>query len=186
MGHRLTKIYTKTGDQGFTGLCPQSRLRKDDIRIQAMGDVDELNAIIGMLITYPLVVSHQEILTYIQHRLFDIGGQICMPTYQALKISDVEMLEQWIDEQNQMLPALKEFILPGGCQEAAFCHIARTVCRRAERSLVGYVHADVENGLIFSISLSYLNRLSDWLFVLARILNHSAGQTDIFWQKASC
>lgn len=187
MGNRLTKIYTRTGDSGMTSTSPQTRLKKDDIQIQTLGDLDELNAAFGILVAHPETEAYRSILMQIQHRLFDIGGQICMPHYSVLDQADITTLENWIDLQNAALPPLKEFILPGGSMIAAHCHMTRTICRRAERSFVTFVSVQMhlEANTSLDLPLCYLNRLSDWLFVFARILNKQAQVSDVFWQKQS-
>lgn len=187
MGNRLTQIYTRTGDSGMTSISPQTRLRKDDVRIQALGELDELNAAIGILAAYSETEAYRTILIQIQHRLFDIGGQICMPEYAVLSRADIDLLENWIDLQNASLAPLKEFILPGGSQVAAYCHMARTICRRTERAFVTFVSVQthLQETSSLDLPLCYLNRLSDWLFVFARVLNKEAQVSDIFWQKQS-
>ena len=179
MGNRLSKIYTRTGDNGTTGLGDGSRINKDSLRVDAMGDVDELNSMIGLMMTevVPIYLSH--ILTQIQHDLFNVGGEICIPNYVILKQSRINELENTIDELNNQLTPLKEFILPGGTKAAAYCHLARTICRRAERKLVE-LH---RNEKVTDISLQYLNRLSDLLFVLCRIINKEAGVSDVLWKN---
>jgi len=178
MGNRLTKIYTRTGDDGTTGLGDGGRVDKDDPRIEAIGDVDELNSAIGLLLSNDLPETIQPILTDIQHRLFDIGGELSMPGHNILDPGRVEALEQALDALNSDLPALKEFILPGGTPAAASCHLARAICRRAERR----VHRLARTAAVNPATFKYLNRLSDLLFVMARVLNKQAGQPDVFWQ----
>ena len=179
MGHRLTKIYTRTGDDGSTGLAANSSVQKDDTRIEAMGDIDELNSALGMLLTETLPEDVRNLLTRIQHRLFDLGGELAMPEYQTISSTDIVALESEIDHWNVTLPPLKEFILPGGSRSGAQCHMARAICRRAERRLVHLHHAAPQRLEL----LRYLNRLSDWLFVLARVLNREAGTEVVYWQK---
>jgi len=177
---RLSKIYTRTGDDGRTGLADGSRLRKDSARIEAMGDVDELNSTIGLLRTH--TGSQQTIdsmLESIQHRLFDMGGELAMPGHQFAQDAWVERLENWLDGLNADLPALQEFILPGGNAGAANAHLARSVCRRAERSLLRLSDSEQVN---FS-ALKYLNRLSDLLFVIARVLARANGNKEVTWKK---
>ena len=178
MGNRLSKIYTRTGDDGTTGLGDASRVAKDDPRIEALGEVDELNCAIGALLTHELPAAVRASLTGIQHRLFDMGGELCIPGTSCITDEQVEQLEQLLDELNADLPALKEFILPGGCAAAAACHLARAICRRAERR----THSLGTQADINPASLKYLNRLSDLLFVMARQLNKQAGVADVFWQ----
>lgn len=179
MGNRLTKIYTRTGDGGMTGLGDGSRVSKDSLRIEAMGDVDELNCTIGVLLTEALDPAMVELLTSIQHDLFDLGGELSIPGYRTLQESHVIALEQALDTYNAQLPPLKEFILPGGSRAAAFCHVSRTVCRRAERRIVSL--ADAES--ISPLCQQYLNRLSDLMFVLARVANRAAGSGDVLWRR---
>ena len=159
MANRLSKIYTRTGDDGTTGLGDGSRINKDSLRVEAMGDVDELNSIIGIMLTESLPDNLLAPLTQIQHDLFNVGGEICIPGYVILQQARIQDLEDQIDALNEHLTPLKEFILPGGSKAAAYCHLARTVCRRAERKLVE-LH---RNEKVTGISLQYLNRLSDLL-----------------------
>ena len=178
MGNRLSKIYTRTGDQGTTGLGDGARINKDSLRVEAMGDVDELNAVLGLLLTEPLPEFIRHTLTSVQHDLFNLGGEICIPGHAMLKAEGVTALETILDELNDALEPLKEFILPGGSRAAAYCHLARTVCRRAERQLIKLGREET----VTEISLQYLNRLSDLLFVMCRSLNHYAGITDVLWK----
>ena len=180
MGHRLSKIYTRTGDNGTTGLGDGSRVEKDHIRVEAFGNVDELNSTIGMLLAQNLPGDTSKLieqLTQVQHRLFDLGGELSIPGHTMITADHITALEVFLDEMNQTLEPLKEFILPGGTQAAALCHLARCVCRRAERSTVTLARNEKVN----PHSISYLNRLSDLLFVLARHLNKTAGVTDVLW-----
>ena len=179
MANRLSKIYTRTGDAGTTGLGDGTRVAKDSMRIVAMGDVDELNSILGILQTMPLGANIHEVLQAVQHDLFDMGGEICMPGYAMIKAERVTALEAQLDAWNDTLPPLKEFILPGGDLASAYCHLARTVCRRAERSMTTLNSHEK----LTEISLQYINRLSDLLFVLCRILNKEAGVPDVLWQN---
>lgn len=179
MGNRLSKIYTRTGDDGTTGLGDGSRINKDSLRVEAMGDVDELNSVIGIMLTEAMSDALATMLTQIQHDLFNLGGEICIPGYVILKQARIEDLEKMIDSLNDDLAPLKEFILPGGCKAAAYCHLARTVCRRAERKLVE-LH---RNEKVTDISLQYLNRLSDLLFVMCRTINKQAGVSDVLWKN---
>ncbi len=179
MANRLSKIYTRTGDMGTTGLGDGTRVAKDSLRVVAMGDVDELNSVLGLLLTEPISASIRDCLTSIQHDLFNMGGEICMPGYALIKAERVAALETILDSWNDTLPALKEFILPGGSRAAAYCHLARTVCRRAERQM----HTLNSHEKITEISLQYINRLSDLLFVLCRILNSEAGMPDVLWNN---
>ena len=179
MGNRLSKIYTRTGDDGTTGLGDGSRINKDSLRVEAMGDLDELNSIIGIMLTESVPKNLEVILTHIQHDLFNVGGEICIPGYVILQQSRVADLEESIDLLNEHLAPLKEFILPGGAKAAAYCHLARTVGRRAERKLVE-LH---RNEKVTDISLQYLNRLSDLLFVMCRSINKEAGISDVLWKN---
>jgi cob(I)alamin adenosyltransferase len=181
MGNRLSKIYTRTGDKGTTGLGDGSRVDKDSLRVDAMGDVDELNAIIGIMLTEPILVGMRETFTAVQHDLFDLGGEICLPGHNIIKPERVTQLENALDNWNDELEPLKEFILPGGSRAAAYCHLARTVCRRAERQLVRMSRQEP----VTEVSLQYLNRLSDLLFVACRNLNKAAGQDDVLWKNKS-
>jgi cob(I)alamin adenosyltransferase len=179
MGNRLSKIYTRTGDAGTTGLGDGSRVAKDSPRIQAIGAVDELNSAIGVLLAESVPDAVARCLHDIQHDLFDLGGELSIPGHTSIGEAHVARLEAELDGHNATLPPLKEFILPGGTRAAALCHVARTVCRRAERSVVAL--AGVEQ---LSPALQrYLNRLSDLLFVLCRVLNRAAGVEDVYWQK---
>ena len=178
MGHRLTKIYTRTGDQGTTGLGDGARVDKDNARVEAYGAVDELNSFIGVLLALPLPPTIAPVLTAVQHELFELGGELCLPGTQAMQEKQVTRLETVLDELNRPLPPLKEFILPGGGQAAAACHVARAVCRRAERRLITLMHAEAVN----PVSVRYLNRLSDLLFVMARVLAREAGAGETLWQ----
>jgi len=180
MGNRLSKIYTRTGDDGTTGLGDGSRINKDSLRVEAMGDVDELNSVIGIMLTEPVPEHLIGLLTQIQHDLFNVGGEICIPGYVILQQTRIDDLEEAIDTLNDELEPLKEFILPGGNKAAAYCHLARTVCRRAERKLVE-LH---RNETVTDISLQYLNRLSDLLFVMCRTMNKEAGVLDVLWKNA--
>lgn len=180
MGYRLSKIYTRTGDAGTTGLGDGTRVGKDVPRIAALGDVDELNAVIGLLLCEELPNEVRTLLTGVQHDLFDLGGELSVPGGTFLKETQPARLETAIDRFNDELAPLKEFILPGGTRAAALTHHARTVCRRAERATVALAH----NEPVSEAARQYLNRLSDLLFVLARWLNKHAGCGDVLWQKA--
>ncbi len=179
MGYRLSKIYTRTGDAGTTGLGDGSRIGKDAPRVAALGDVDELNASVGVLLCEAMPDEVRTLLTGVQHDLFDLGGELSVPGGAFLKPTQPGRLETAIDRFNADLEPLKEFILPAGTRSAALAHQARTVCRRAERSLV----ALAQNETVAAASRQYLNRLSDLLFVLARWLNRHAGHADVLWQK---
>lgn len=180
MGHRLTKIYTKTGDAGETGLGDGSRIAKDHIRMQTIGTVDELNCHIGLLVA---MLADDDVLRpmllRIQNDLFDLGGELSIPGYALIVEARIAELENTLDELNEPLPPLKNFILPGGSLAAAQCHLARTVCRRAERDIVSLAR-DVE---INQQGRIYLNRLSDLLFVCARSLARREGGQEILWQR---
>ncbi len=177
MGHRLSKIYTRTGDKGTTGLGDGTRVNKDNERVEAYGDVDELNSTIGLLLTYELPQNIYDKLTSIQHHLFDLGGELSIPGHVVITHDHVSELEVFLDTLNAELQPLKEFILPGGTSAAAVCHIARCVCRRAERKTVTLQNTETVN----NASVAYLNRLSDLLFVIARYLNKMASKSDILW-----
>lgn len=179
MGNRLSKIYTRTGDDGTTGLGDGSRINKDSLRVDAMGDVDELNSVMGLMMTESVPEILVDALTQIQHDLFNLGGEICIPGYVILQKERIEDLEEAIDTLNDGLEPLKEFILPGGTKTAAYCHLARTVCRRAERKLI-QLHRSEK---VTDISLQYLNRLSDLLFVMCRVINKEAGVSDVLWKN---
>lgn len=179
MGHRLSKIYTRTGDKGTTGLGDGTRVEKDSRRVEAFGTVDELNSTIGMLASHALPELIANELIEIEHDLFDIGGELCIPGHSVITDKQVERLEQCLDHLNADLEPLKEFILPGGTSAAAVCHLARTVCRRAERRTVSLAREETVN----TAALRYLNRLSDLLFVMARSLNRAAGVKDVLWQR---
>lgn len=181
MGNRLSKIYTRTGDDGSTGLGDGTRVQKDSLRIDAMGDVDELNSVIGLMLTEAVPDILVDLLTQVQHDLFNLGGEICIPNYVILQQANIDNLEEAIDTLNDDLSPLKEFILPGGSKAAAYCHLARTVCRRAERKLITLARDEK----VTDISLKYLNRLSDLLFVLCRTINKEAGVPDVLWHNKS-
>ena len=193
MANRLSKITTRTGDAGTTGLGDGTRVLKSVPRIAAMGDVDELNSVLGVLVcsiktaeadaeSATAKLFYAQTLTQlsrIQNDLFDLGGEICIPGYQLLHAQQVENLDVWIASGNAHLPSLKEFILPGGTPASSHAHVARTVCRRAERACVSLSAAET----VPAMTLQYLNRLSDFLFVMARNLNVAAGQPDICWER---
>lgn len=180
MGHRLSKIYTRTGDNGTTGLGDGSRVDKDDARIEAIGTVDELNSAIGLLLTETLPDPIQTCLITVQNKLFDLGGELSIPEHRMVTHTTVEQLEELLDKLNVELEPLKEFILPGGTRAAALCHSARSICRRAERRIVSL--AKLSNDVSPSGS-QFLNRLSDLLFVVARALNRASGQPDVMWSR---
>ncbi len=178
MGKRLTKIYTRTGDDGTTGLGDGTRSAKESMRIEAIGMVDELNSCIGVLLAEGLEEGVRIKLENIQHDLFDLGGDLSIPGRVSMSEAQVSRLEKELDEYNVTLAALNEFILPGGARTAALCHVARTVCRRAERSVVRISRTNT----VIPFHIQYLNRLSDFLFVLCRVLNWQQGVEDVLWQ----
>jgi len=180
MGHRLSKIYTRTGDDGTTGLGDGSRVPKTHARIEAYGTVDEANSAIGVILAVPnLPAAVNEALTQIQHELFDLGGELAVPGYRAIQESHIDQLEQCLDRFNEPLPPLKEFILPGGGPAAAACHVARAITRRAERNAWALAQSEEVAPQV----TRYLNRLSDLLFVVARVLaRHENGQ-EVLWKR---
>jgi cob(I)alamin adenosyltransferase len=179
MGNRLSRIYTRTGDDGTTGLGDGSRVAKDSARVEAYGTVDELNSAIGLLLAVPGVPpAVAACLTEIQHELFDMGGELCIPGHRVITAKHVARLEKSLDDFNDALPPLKEFILPGGGPAAAACHLARTIARRAERRV--WTLTKVES--ISPEVAKYLNRLSDLLFVLARVLARHERGTEVLWR----
>ena len=179
MGNRLSRIYTRTGDDGSTGLGDGSRVGKDSLRVTAYGTVDELNSTIGMVLATDGVPDEvREVLTQVQHDLFDLGGELCIPGMETVQDSDIARLESTLDDLNEPLPPLKEFILPGGGMAAACGHLARTVCRRAEREVVALARAED----IRAQPQRYLNRLSDLLFVICRVLARASGHGEVLWQ----
>jgi cob(I)alamin adenosyltransferase len=178
MGNRLSKIATRTGDKGTTGLGDGSRTDKDSVRIHAIGEVDELNSNLGVLLCEAMPDDMCEELVSIQHDLFDLGGELCIPGYQMIKEEHVARLDSLLEKYNATLPALTEFILPAGSRAAALAHVCRTVCRRAERSIVTLGKAES----IHDYPRQYVNRLSDLLFVLSRVLNRFAGGSDVLWR----
>lgn len=178
MGNRLSKIYTKTGDDGSTGLGDGSRVSKDSARVSAYGTVDEANSAIGLVLACEIPQAVRHLLVSVQHHLFDLGGELCIPGHAAIFDADIERLEQHLDAFNADLPALKDFILPGGGLAASHCHLARTITRRAERETVALSHLES----IRPEAIRYLNRLSDLLFVLARVLARASGHGEVLWQ----
>lgn len=180
MGHRLSKIATRTGDDGTTGLGDGSRVGKDSARIQALGDVDELNSVLGVLLAETLTPDLHSSFLAIQHDLFDFGAELAVPGYVKITTEHVTRLDDLLSHLNSSLSMLKEFILPGGVRSAALAHQARSICRRAERSVVALANAEPES--ISQAARQYLNRLSDLLFVTARHLNQLAGTGDVLWQ----
>ncbi len=179
MGNRLSKIYTRTGDDGSTGLGDGSRIAKDNLRVEAYGTVDELNSAIGVLRATKVPPETDNVLTEIQHRLFDLGGELCIPGTTIITDEHVTRLEQTLDLYNAELPPLKDFVLPAGSTAGAACHMARAICRRAERRVCTLAASEtINNG-----SLRYLNRLSDLLFVMARTINKATGQAETLWRS---
>jgi len=179
MGHRLSKIVTRTGDDGSTGLGDGSRSAKDSPRIHAIGDVDELNSHLGLLLCEDLPPTVQAQLVQVQHDLFDLGGELSIPGYQMIAVEHLARIDAWLAEHNAGLPPLREFILPSGTRAASQAHVCRTVCRRAERAVVALGHEQQVNDK----ARHYLNRLSDLLFVLARVLNRHGGGGDVLWRR---
>ena len=178
MGHRLSKIYTRTGDDGTTGLGDGTRVPKDGVRVEAYGTVDELNSALGVALTKNLPADVRGALTTVQHELFDLGGELCIPGREAIHEEQVVRLERTLDSLNAKLAPLKEFVLPGGGEPAALLHFARTICRRAERATVRLAREETVN----PVALKYLNRLSDLLFVAARYANAAANVPEILWR----
>jgi cob(I)alamin adenosyltransferase len=183
MAHRLTQIATRTGDDGTTGLGDGTRVSKDHLRVMALGDVDELNSNLGVLLAEPLPVDVRELLVVIQHELFNLGGELSIPGYALLKMDAVLHLDEALAHYNASLPRLKEFILPAGTRSAALAHVGRTVARRAERAVVALAQQEA----VRAEARQYLNRLSDLLFVLARVLNRAnldgLGGDDVYWKS---
>jgi cob(I)alamin adenosyltransferase len=188
MGQRLTQIATRTGDDGSTGLGDGSRVSKTSARIVAMGDVDELNSTLGVLLCEDLPADVRSALTQIQHDLFDLGGELCIPGFKNIHDAQLLQLDQWLASYNETLPRLAEFILPGGSRAAALAHVARTICRRAERAVIAInseaasSKMDNTEALVRPLCRQYLNRLSDLMFVFARVLNRHAGGSDVLWK----
>ncbi len=179
MGNRLSKIYTRTGDDGSTGLGDGSRVAKDSLRVEAYGTVDEANSAIGVVLAAHKVPDDiRDLLTTVQHQMFDLGGELCIPGHAAIFDADVDALERQLDHYNEDLPALKDFILPGGGEAAARCHLARTIVRRAERATVALSRHEA----VRAEAIRYLNRLSDLLFVLSRVLARADGQGEVLWR----
>lgn len=185
MANRLTQIATRTGDDGSTGLGDGTRVAKDHLRVQAMGDVDELNSTLGLLLCEPLPDAVRALLVAVQHELFNLGGELSIPGYALLKDEAVAQLDDALAEHNAALPRLQEFILPAGTRSAAIAHVGRTVARRAERAVVAL--ANSEPAAVRAAPRLYLNRLSDLLFVLARVLNRAnldgLGGDDVYWRS---
>ena len=177
MGNRLSKIYTRTGDDGTTGLGDGTRVGKDSARVTAYGTVDEANCALGLLLASEVPDDVRKLLTTVQHQLFDLGGELCIPGHSAIFDADIDALEQALDRYNAPLPPLREFILPGGGEASARCHVARTIVRRAERETVTLARLETVRPEV----MHYLNRLSDLLFVLARVLAHASGHGEVLW-----
>jgi cob(I)alamin adenosyltransferase len=177
MGNRLSKITTRTGDNGTTGLADNTRVSKDHPRIEAMGEVDELNSHIGLLLTEALPDEIRVLLMQVQQNLFNFGGELAMPGFKGITEDKVTLLDEAVAHYNAQLAPLKEFVLPGGTRAAALAHVCRTTCRRAERRLIALSKTESVPLLL----MQYLNRLSDLLFVLARVLNH--GNEPGLWEK---
>ena len=178
MGNRLSKIYTRTGDDGSTGLGDGSRVAKDSARVGAYGTVDEANSCIGLVLASEIPDDVRSLLVSVQHQMFDLGGELCIPGHAAIFDADIQRLEDQLDGFNADLPPLKDFILPGGGEAASRCHIARTVVRRAERETVTLARHDA----VRPEAIRYLNRLSDLLFVLARVLARADGHGEVLWK----
>jgi cob(I)alamin adenosyltransferase len=183
MANRLSSIVTRTGDDGTTGLGDGTRIRKDALRVVAMGDVDELNSCIGLLLSETLPAKVQELLLGVQHDLFDLGGQLCIPGHLMVTDAHVARLDTALAQFNADLPRLAEFILPGGARTAGLAHMCRTIARRAERSVVALEASEILEERVGKNPRQYLNRLSDLMFVLARVFNRAAGGTDVLWQQ---
>lgn len=179
MGNRLTQIATRTGDNGTTGLGNNQRVSKNSLRVHAMGDVDELNSHIGLLLCEELPSQVRELLVEVQHQLFNLGGELSIPGFELLKPGAVMALDEALAQHNAQLPKLEEFILPAGTRGAAQAHVCRTVARRAERQVVALGNEEAIN----DTPRQYLNRLSDLLFVLARVLNRMHGGDDVYWKS---
>jgi cob(I)alamin adenosyltransferase len=188
VGNRLSKIYTRTGDGGTTGLGDGTRVAKDSARVTAYGTIDEANSALGLLLASDMLDEGdnadgvqrdiRDLLTKVQHQLFDLGGELCIPGHAAIFDADIEGLERALDQHNEALPPLQEFILPGGGDAAARCHLARTIVRRAERETVTLARHDA----VRPEAIRYLNRLSDLLFVLARVLARASGHGEVLWK----
>ena len=178
MGNRLSKVSTRTGDDGSTGLGDGTRVPKDSLRVEAYGTVDEANSCIGLVLASEVPDDVRQLLTAVQHQLFDLGGELCIPGHAAIDDDDIDRLEQQLDRYNDDLPPLKDFILPAGGEAAARCHLARTIVRRAERETVALSRQEA----VRSEAIGYLNRLSDLLFVLARVLARADGRQEVLWR----
>ena len=182
MANRLTKIYTRTGDDGTTGMADGSRVSKDDLLVHAIGEVDELNSQLAVLANH-VSDDFVPVIKTIQNELFNVGAELTM-NEAMIKQENVDWLENSLDALNAELPSLKEFILPGGGLTASHCHVARSVCRRVERSLVALDHQSDNKGVLNDSLKSYINRLSDYLFVLARAISKAEGKNEVYWQSA--
>lgn len=182
MANRLSKIVTRTGDDGTTGLASGDRIAKNQTRVAALGDVDELNSAIGVLLAETLPADARDALLGVQHDLFDLGGELSLPGHVLISTAHLARIEDLVTRFNSGLPPLKEFVLPGGSRAAALAHVARTICRRAERTLVALMMLENPENKT-QLQVQYLNRLSDLLFVLARSLNQSGGKGDVLWQQ---
>lgn len=181
MGHRLTQIYTRTGDSGSTTIGTGERVAKDTLRVHLMGEVDELNALIGLILSHPLKSGHKACLEEIQHLLFDLGGDLAIPGRSTLAMAHVEWLERWMDFFNEHLPPLKEFVLPGGSERSAIAHLGRTLCRKVERRAVEFQREEP----LPAYALEFLNRLSDFLFVFSRVLAREDRDSEVLWIPAA-
>ena len=179
MANRLTRIYTRTGDGGTTGLADGSRVPKDSLRIEAIGTVDELNSVLGVLLAEALPEETRSCITGVQHDLFDLGGELSRPGHPIMTAAHVARLEASLERHNAALAPLADFVLPGGSRPAALAHVSRAVCRRAERRLVALASREA----VPAVGSQYLNRLSDLLFVVARVLNREAGRADVLWEQ---
>lgn len=179
MGNRLTAIATRTGDNGTTGLGNNQRVSKNSLRVHAMGEVDELNSHIGVLLCEDMPVGVRDLLVEVQHQLFNLGGELSIPGFELLKAEALQVLDQALADYNETLPRLEEFILPAGTRAAALAHVCRTVARRAERHVVALGQEEALN----ETPRQYLNRLSDLMFVLARVLNRMNGGDDVYWKS---
>jgi cob(I)alamin adenosyltransferase len=179
MGNRLSAIITRTGDKGTTGMADGSRRAKNDVRVHCLGEVDELNANIGVALSFLEESAEQQVLFAVQHDLFDIGAELCQPGKQLIQQVHVDSIEASAEQFNDPLPPLKEFILPGGSQSVAFLHLARTVCRRVERSLLSLKESEELN----PVTGQYINRLSDLLFILARSVAHQDCGSEVYWRS---
>ena len=179
MANRLTQIATRTGDDGSTGLGDNTRVSKDSLRVHAMGEVDELNSQIGVLLCEEMPLDVRKLLVEVQHQLFNLGGELSIPGFELLKPEAVALLDAALEEHNAALPRLAEFILPAGSRAASLAHVCRTVARRAERAVVALDQAET----LKESPRQYLNRLSDLLFVLSRVLNRMNGGDDVYWKS---